>query len=77
MLVNFSKKFPFGGKGNSDPIRTKIIQACLMIFSHNFFLKRCSTINTVVDNNSSQISPKIFYFVVGNLGQHWPYVLQS
>ena len=39
MLVNFSNKFPFGGKGNLGPILAKIMQPCLMIFSLIIFFE--------------------------------------
>ena len=44
MLVNFSNKFPVGGKRSSGPIWAKIMQLGLMNCSLKIFLKRCSKI---------------------------------
>ena len=58
MLVNFSKKFPFGGKGNLGPIWAKTMQSCLMIFSLIIFFKMQYDRTQWVDNSNRQFSQK-------------------
>ena len=69
MLVNFPKKFPFGGKGNLRPIWAKTMQSCLMVFSLIIFFKKGSMIEhsgeTIVTGNFHQ---KIYLRENGQFG---------